>query len=753
MNCAQPGCTGLIVDGYCDVCGMAPPRPDAAAPPPRPDAADASPGPDAVAAAARPAPSGLTLTSVGTTARPTTARSRTSVRGRLGAGLVEIPPVPYRDPAHAVLGEAAVVPESRRFCAGCDEPVGRGRDGAPGRTSGFCRKCGTPFSFEPKLRAGELVAGQYEVVGCIAHGGMGWIYLARDRNVSDRWVVLKGLLNSGDGDAMAAALAERRFLAEVEHPNIVKIFNFVEHESSGYIVMEYVGGRSLKQILAARREDNGGEADPLPPTQAIAYMLEVLPALGYLHQLGLLFCDFKIDNVIQTQHSLKLIDLGGVYRLDDPSSAVFGTVGYQAPEIATVGPSVASDLFTVARTLAVLCLDFRGYQSTYRFTLPALEDAPLLARYDSLYRFLLTGTATDPDERFQSAEEMADQLYGVLRELVSDQSGHPAPAPSNQFGGPLRGAHERSEWRALPRPQVDTDDPAAGYLATITTADPQQTIAQLNAAPERTVEVELRHIGALIELGDSSAVDEALDAIEASDRWEWRARWYRGLAALAMGRPAEARSSFAAVYHLLPGELAPKLALGMACENDEQFAPAAGWYDIVSRTDPAFTAATFGLARCRLEVGDRAGALAAYDRVPDSSSAYLEAQTARIHRLVTHPYAANGSGNGAAGDGAGGNLATDELLTAGAILAALPIRGGERTRLEAELLEAALALVQRGSTFGDEQASLLGYRLLERDLRLGVERSYRELARWAATSSERIQLVDRANQVRPRTWT
>ena len=93
---------------------------------------------------------------------------------------------------------------------------------------------------------------------------MGWIYLARDRNVSDRWVVLKGLLNAGDGDAMAAALAERRFLAEVEHPNIVKIFNFVEHEGSGYIVMEYVGGRSLKQILAARREANGGEPDPLP---------------------------------------------------------------------------------------------------------------------------------------------------------------------------------------------------------------------------------------------------------------------------------------------------------------------------------------------------------------------------------------------------------------------------------------------------------------------------------------------------------
>src|SRR5262249_13580981 len=244
------------------------------------------------------------------------------------------------------------------------------RDGEPGRAEGFCRGCGAPFSFVPKLARGELVGGQYEVVGCLAHGGMGWVYLARDHNVSDRWVVLKGLLNAGDDDATAAALAERRFLAEVEHPNIVKIHNFVQHGSAGYIVMEYVGGTSLKDILTARREANGGTPQPLPVAQAIAYTLEVLPAFGYLHGRGLLFCDFKLDNVIQTEHSLKLIDLGGVYRIGDASSPIYGTVGYQAPEIAQVGPSVPSDLFTVARTLAVLCFDFRRAQGALQHALP-----------------------------------------------------------------------------------------------------------------------------------------------------------------------------------------------------------------------------------------------------------------------------------------------------------------------------------------------------------------------------------------------
>jgi serine/threonine-protein kinase PknG len=741
MNCARQGCSGTIVDGYCDVCGLAPARSAAPAATPVAPAATPAPAPalSSSALTQQPPSSALTASTVGLSRRATTGRTRTSARAHLGAGLVEIESVPFRDPADAVLGAAAVVPESRRFCSRCDEPVGRGRDGAPGRTSGFCRKCGTPFSFEPQLGAGVVVAGQYEVVGCIAHGGMGWVYLARDRNVSDRWVVLKGLLNSSDDDAMAAALAERRFLAEVEHPNIVKIFNFVQHESSGYIVMEYVGGRSLKQILTARRDGNAGEPDPLPPAIAIAYVLEILPALGYLHGLGLLFCDFKIDNVIQTQHSLKLIDLGGVFRMDDPTAAVFGTVGYQAPEIASSGPSIASDLFTVARTLAVLCFDFRGYQSNFRFTLPPRESVPLLERYDSLYQLLMTGTAPDPDDRFQSAEEMADQLYGVLREVVSDEEGRTVPAASKLFTGPVRADNERPDWRALPRPLVDRDDPAAGYLATISSIDPQQMIADLRAAPDRTVEVVLRLAAELIEVGDWDSAEAALAEVEAIDRWEWRVAWYRGVAELAREREYLARTSFKKVYGSLPGELAPKLALGFACEGARETVEAASWYEIVSRTDPAFTAATFGLARCRLAAGERKGALAAYDRVPDSSSDYVEAQTARIRCLS--------EGNGA------GAATADDLLVAGSILEALPVRGEQRVRLKADVLEAALALVERGGAFDDGRSSLLGYRFLERDLRFGVERSYRELARWAGSSSERIDLVDRANQVRPRTWT
>ncbi|WP_411158500.1 serine/threonine protein kinase, partial [Streptomyces sp. CBMA291] len=376
--------------------------------------------------------------------RSTGSSSGQSARNRLGAGLVAIPEVPRPDPRGAVMANPEV-PERKRFCSrsDCGAPVGRSRGERQGRTEGFCTACGHPYSFVPKLRGGDIVHGQYEVAGCLAHGGLGWIYLAVDRAVSDRWVVLKGLLDTGDQDAMAAAISERRFLAEIEHANIVRIYNFVEHldqrtgSLDGYIVMEYVGGKSLKEIANDRRAPDG-RRDPLPVEQACAYGIEALEALGHLHSRNLLYCDFKVDNAIQSEDQLKLIDMGAVRRMDDEESAIYGTVGYQAPEVAEVGPSVASDLYTVARTLAVMTFDFQGYTNVFVDSLPDPEHIEVFRAYESYYRFLVRATDPDPARRFASAQEMAEQLTGVLREVVALQSGRPRPALSTLFGTEVR---------------------------------------------------------------------------------------------------------------------------------------------------------------------------------------------------------------------------------------------------------------------------------------------------------------------------
>jgi serine/threonine-protein kinase PknG len=752
-------CGGTIEDGYCNVCGLA------AAP--APASGESASGGSAGSGTAGSGTNGSRRTTGTRGTRGSRRTSARSARGRLGAGLVEIPPVPYRDPASAILADPQV-PEHRRFCATCEQPVGRGRDGRPGLSEGFCRNCGTRFSFSPKLEPGDLVAGQYEVLGCLAFGGLGWIYLARDHNVSDRWVVLKGLLNTGDADAMAAAVAERQFLAQVEHPNIVRIYNFVQHadrrtgESAGYIVMEYVGGKSLKQILQDARSSGGS----VPLAHAIAYAIEVLPALGYLHDRGLVYCDFKPDNVIQTEEQLKLIDMGGVRGVDS-EGPIYGTVGYQAPEIGTDGPSVSSDLFTVARALAVLTFEFKGYQGSYKFTFP--DGVPLLEQQESFARLLRRATDADPGRRFGSAGEMAEQLTGVLREVLATADGTPRPAFSTVFtpelqaigvelagGDDPRGSGIRvaaptgAEIVAgMPMPQVDRADPAAGYLATLAGLDSAQRAAALIGADSgdaavpaevaASAERRLALARAQLDVGDYSGAGHTLADLGAEDPSDWRIAWTDGLRRLALtdaGAAAAAAGAFSAVYDELPGELAPKLALAFAAEAAEDAASAARYFKLVWTVDRSWISAAFGLARACLATGDRPGAIAALAAVPDTSSYHAAAQIAAVRILVS---------SGVTGD---------DLRQASGRLGRLPLDEARRQQLTVEILRAALGWAAVGQKVERAQGDglILGCEPNERSLRFGLERGYRALARLTSDRSRRIELVDLANAVRPKTW-
>ncbi|MCO8269428.1 serine/threonine-protein kinase PknG [Actinoplanes sp. TRM 88003] len=728
MKCERD-CPGTIEDGYCDTCGLAP---RAGTPTPKVPAPREATGPSVRTAAL----------STRTSGSARTGSARTGSRRRFGGGLVDIAPINQADPATAVMATAEV-PESKRYCAKCGNAVGRTRGDRPGRTSGFCPSCGEPFNFTPKLVKGDLIGGQYEVVGALAHGGLGWIYLAVDKNVSDRWVVLKGLLNSGDEDALAAAVAERRFLAEVEHPNIVKIYNFVEHDGAGYIVMEYVGGESLKGILKERRTANGGNLDPLPVDQALAYVLEIMPAFGYLHDRGLIYCDFKPDNVIQAGDQMKLIDLGGVVHIDDHDAALYGTVGYQAPEMATLGPSIASDLYTIGRTLATLTTDFRGYQTTFADSLPDRGEFDVYRRFESFYRLLLRATAKNPGERFVDSAEMAEQMMGVLRQVLA-ADGTPQPAASRLFTGELRTdlRSETPRWQDLPTPLIDLTDPAAAFLASVTVTDPAEVLTLLRSAPAETLEVGLRGLRALIDLGvrDGSFAGARQECGRLAHTYgdDWRIAWYDGLLALAEGMYMEARQRFEAVYSALPGELAPQLAIGLTLElvGDNT---AAAYYDVVSRTDPSYTAAAAGLARCRLGAGDRSGAVEAYNRVPGTSSAYRSSQVGAVRALVRAHASAVPD--------------VDALATAAALIERLEVEAAQLAALRAELLEQALRNVAGKATL---PAAVLGPdrngNIRERDIRFALEEAYREMAR-AAHGDEKIRLVDLANASRPRTRT
>ncbi|MEU6585744.1 tetratricopeptide repeat protein [Nocardia sp. NPDC046763] len=750
-NCLRPGCGGTILDGFCDECGLAPVAEAQVLP--GTAAFTAASGPNGQSVSATYAPTWTGSTRSGRQSRRGTSRSSSrstrtarSSRGRLGAGLVSIPQVPYRDPSTAVMADPQV-PENERFCSSCEQRVGRGRDGVPGRTEGFCRNCGTAYSFTPKLIADDLVAGQYEVLGCLAHGGLGWIYLARDRNVSDRWVVLKGLLDTGDADAMAAAVAERQFLASVEHPNIVKIFNFVKHpdprthEPVGYIVMEYVGGASLKELRSQR--DSSGRMQPLPLAQGLAYILEILPALGYLHGMSLLYCDFKPDNMIQTEEQLKLIDLGAVRHMDDEESAGFKTDGYCAPELETEGASVESDLFTVARTLAVLTFNF-DYRGAYKYALPPAAEVPLLAQFPSFRRLLERATAADPNERFGSASEMAEQVTGVLREVVATTDGQPRPALSTVFSGERTtfGA-DPEQWPATPDPQaiaaalpvpvVDPTDAAAGFLATTSIGDPRQLVTALETAPVSSPEVTLALARARIESGDTDTALTELAALEESEDADWRITWYRGVAALTRRDFADAQEHFDTVYGMLPGEAAAKLALAVARECTGDHDGASRLYLQVWRTDNGYPSAAFGLARTRLQERDIDGAIAAAESVPVSSSHHTAAQLAALGAQLV-----------------GGTSRHGYLVAAGNRLTGLALNPEHKAWKSIAVLDAARTLAAAQPI--EPGALVLGCRFADRDLRTALESQFRELARLAPNRLARRDLVNRANAVRPVSW-
>ena len=108
--------------------------------------------------------------------------------------------------------------------------------------------------------------------------------------------------------------------------------------------------------------------------------------------MGLVYCDFKPDNVMLEKDDVKLIDMGGVRRIDDQQGDIYGTTGYSAPE-AGEGPTPFSDLYTVGRTLAVLLTDIHSFTSDHRYSLPAPQEEPLFAQHESLYRCLLKATA------------------------------------------------------------------------------------------------------------------------------------------------------------------------------------------------------------------------------------------------------------------------------------------------------------------------------------------------------------------------
>lgn len=662
----------------------------------------------------------------------------------------------------------------------------------------------------PTLSPGDLVAGQYEIAGPIAHGGLGWIYLAQDHNVSDRWVVLKGMMASSNERDLAVVQAEREFLAEITHPGIVKIINFIEptETDTGFIVMEYVGGPSLRQRKRAQPDG------VMPVDVAVGYVLEVLPAMDYLHSRGVVYNDLKPDNVLLTEDQVKLIDVGAVTGIG-AYGHIYGTPGFQAPEVGRTGPTVASDIYTVGRTLASLITDLPSTNGVYDPGLPTPMEEPLFRRHLSLYRLLLRACDEDPDVRFTSADEMAIQLTGVLREILAVRDGVQYPHIGTLFS-PQRSTYGTKHrvfrtdqlvdgiardvtitpqeiTAALPVPLVDPTDPGARLLSASSFTEPGELIDTLTAAlqnPENSasVEIPLAIVRAQLDIGSTEEARDGLRAAPPRLRRDWRWGWYAGVTELLLDDYDSALESFNRVLAMLPGEPAPKLALAATLELLQQRA---------------------GMSRQQVLDPVTARAAANLDQqledIPESMLRHLTetwttnaADPASMRFHATRLYAMVWATNPTTVSSAFGlarqltvegqqemaismldrvpaasrhhrlaKLTTILLLTSGAPesltesrirraarrLVELPTNEPRLEQLRIAVMVAALNWLRAsGLDHAASRNELFDVPFTVAGLRAGLEAGLRQLARSSPFPRHRYRLVDMANLIRPRTW-
>lgn len=606
---------------------------------------------------------------------------------------------------------AGPVPEEHRFCPNpaCGRPVGRGQDGEPGRTAGFCAECGTPFDFaQPK---GLVIAGRYEVIRVLGSGAYGDAYLAHDRNLKTQ-VALKALNRS----VAATAEHERGALVGLRHDAIVRI---LDYESDGpHLVLEYLPG----EPLSAR------EGDQLETL--LAHGLRMLQALDYLHARGLLHCDIKPLNIIRFREEgrtgpldrVRLIDFGAVRSLEwDTGPVVTYTPAYAPPkndpEHAT--PTVGFDLYALGMTLREVCRGSVGDRAK-----PGV---------DSL--MLLLGRATDtgtPGRRFVSARQFGEQLSGVIRQIVAAPPvRRQVTRPSALFGSltdPLHGG------LGVPRPLGDwvrakvteREAPLLSLPAPFRTPRPAQVAATLPAPlsdPDDPLPEAVRNALAesrrALRRQDLPAAQSALARADLPP-WHWLRSWYSGLTALAHEDTATATEHFTEVRHALPGELVPQLALGLCAEirgTAEDLETARSHYRTVFDTTPALGAAGFGLARVHLPAGRRTEAVRTALRLAEEFRFEREARVAVVRLLVTvvpGPEAA---------------VPTDDDLD--------------------QAREAAKGIDVDEAAVDGLMAEIQYAEFLRTGDRLKLSEAIRTLGAHAAGERDYFALVDRANQLRP----
>ncbi len=557
---------------------------------------------------------------------------------------ISMPPIRTVQPA-AVTRPAAVRTSAQDECPRCHTRRTAGKS--------FCGKCGFKYVIDPpsqnnattifpiaepqvvQLAMGSVIHDKYKIEKAIGAGGMGSVYLASDI-VLKRQVVIKTLVSDATADMVEQSVKEREFLASIKHANIVSIYDFITVGKQGYIVMEYVHGKTLDEIMEA-------QGKPLEPADAIRYILGILPAFSYLAKLGLVYCDFKPQNVMiellkDNSRIVKLIDLGTVIKHAPNPGDVYGTHGFYAPE-AVKKPSPETDLYSICRTLAYMVTLMDLAQPV--FGMPSSEYYKAFRDHPALYRLLYKGTNPNPNQRFHSAEELADQLNGVLRLIVGGTPG--VPINSRLFVSTVM----TTTGKLGPRGEVALDEKDKA-ISLLRYGDQSLRSGNFNNAltyyrqalgvNPRSVDAHLRLVEVLIENGEFAQALAEITKVQRMAPGNWKIAWYTGRLLEAQEKFTAAADQYRELLADLPGEIPPQVALARVTARQGDDEEAVVLYTSVLKADPGNTEAILGITDSYLNLKRWDEAAQVLSGVSEAAARFVDAQLLLcelyIHRMT-----------------------------------------------------------------------------------------------------------------------
>lgn len=290
------------------------------------------------------------------------------------------------------------------------------------------------------IAKGQLINDRYEIQRLIGEGGMANVYLAKD-TILDRKVAVKVLRGDLAGDEKFVRRFQREALSasSLSHPNIVEIYDVGEDEGNFYIVMEYIEGKTLKQLIKKRGVLS------LPETMDI--MLQLLDALATAHDSYIIHRDIKPQNIMIKESGLvKITDFGIAMALNSAqltqTNSVMGSVHYLPPEQASgKGSTIRSDIYSLGILMFEMLsgkVPFKGDSAVeialkhMKEPLPSVKEInPVVPQ--SVENIILKASAKNPKNRYRDVREMADDIKTCLDEEKENEERITFKYPETDF--------------------------------------------------------------------------------------------------------------------------------------------------------------------------------------------------------------------------------------------------------------------------------------------------------------------------------